>query len=304
MESKKTTFKFLNQFKDAVMLGNGHVPAFLYCSHQPVLFDPGVSAFGPFYLKKIREHASSPESLIIALTHSHFDHCGAAPYLLRKIPGIRVAASTRAADVLQRPNAIEMIRSLNAEYEKEMKEELEKEDVYFEAINVCLKLKNGDRLELNDGEHCEILETPGHTRDCLSYFFPNSGVLLAGEAAGVFEGDFIHSPFLSSFKDYISSIEKLRALKPEALCIAHNGILTGRDISRFFSESLTAAKAYKDMIEKYLNAYNGEKERVVKRITAEEYDSQPEHIQKRRPFILNLEAKVNAVAQLEENADN
>jgi hypothetical protein len=36
---------------------------------------------------------------------------------------------------------------------------------------------------------------------------------------------------------------------------------------------------------------------VVKRITTEAYDAEPDHIQRRHPFILNLRARVNAVAE-------
>ena len=289
---------FIDRFENFISLGGGHVPAFLYCGSPPVLFDPGVSAFGPLYLKKIKEYIARPEELILALTHSHFDHCGAAPYLRRKIPGLRIAASSRAASVLQRPNAVKLIRRLNAEYEREMQKGLEEEDVSFEPLDIDIKLQNGGRLELNNGKYCEILETPGHTRDCLSYFFPDSGVLLAGEAAGVVEAGFVHSPFLTSYEDYINSVEGLSALKPAALCIAHNGILAGKELKHFFPESLAAAKAYKEMIEKYLTEYKGDQEKVVQRIMAEEYDSQPDHIQNREPFILNLEAKVNVVAKL------
>lgn len=300
MKKELNVFNFQERFKNVIMLGNGHIPAFLYCSDPPVLFDPGVSAFGPYYLKKIKEHVPNAAALILALTHSHFDHCGAAPYLLKKISGTRVAASRRAAGIFKRPNAIALIRRLNAEYEKESAKELGNEDVFFEGLSVDLELQNGDKLELGNGNYFKIIETPGHTRDCLSYFSPDSGVLVAGEAVGVIEEGFIHSPYLVSYEDYIRSLEKLRALKPEALCVAHNGILTGKDIPLFLVKSLKAAAAYKDMIAKYLLGYKGAQEKVVSRIMAEEYDSQPEHIQKREPFLLNLTAKVNAVARFVE----
>jgi glyoxylase-like metal-dependent hydrolase (beta-lactamase superfamily II) len=238
-----------------------------------------------------------PFSLILALTHSHFDHCGAAPYLLRNIPGIKVAASEKAADVILRPNAVKLMEKLNQEYEKEMKAELKGEDVSFEAFEVDFRLKEGDRLELLN-DYCLVFETPGHTRDCLSYFFPEKGVLFCGEAAGVAEGSFIHTPFLTSFEDYLSSLKKIAGLKPEVLCIAHNGILTGEDINLFISAAIDAVNEYRDMIENYLNEYDGEQEKVVERITTEEYDSKDEHMQNRDPFMLNLKAKVSAVARM------
>jgi len=293
----KKKFSFKDKFENILILGNGHVPAFLYCGEKPVLFDPGVSAFGPLYLEKIRQNLKDPSSLILALTHSHFDHCGAAPYLLRNIPGIKVAASEKAADVILRPNAVKLMEKLNQEYEKEMKEEIKGEDVSFEAFEVAFRLKEGDRLELSD-DYCMVFETPGHTRDCLSYFFPEKGVLFCGESAGVAEGSFIHTPFLTSFEDYLSSLKKIAGLKPKVLCIAHNGILIGKDISLFIAEAIEAVNEYRDMIENYLNKYNGEQDKVVGRITTEEYDSKDEHMQNRDPFMLNLRAKVSAVVRM------
>jgi len=216
---------------------------------------------------------------------------------LRKISEIKIASSIRAAAVFKRPNAVSLMQSLNAEYEKEMVREIESEDVSFESIDINFELQDGGKLELDNGKYFEVLETPGHTRDCLSFFSPEDRALFSGEAAGVFEDGFIHSPFLSSYEEYINSLKKLSSLKPDALCIAHNGILTGRDVDSFFSKSLNAAIGYKEMIESLLSEYNGNKEKVVARITFEEYDSRPDHIQKRQPFILNLEAKVNAVAR-------
>jgi hypothetical protein len=77
----------------------------------------------------------------------------------------------------------------------------------------------------------------------------------------------------------------------------HSGILSGGEAERYLSEAAAAAVAYKDMIREYLDLYRGDQEKVVERITAEEYDAEPHHIQKRQPFILNLRAKVNAVAE-------
>ncbi len=289
-------FNFSKKFQNILVLGNGHIPAFLYCGQKPVLVDPGVSAFGPYYLKKIKEHVKEPAGLTILLTHSHFDHCGAVPYLLRKIPGAKVAASPRAAYVLQRSNAIALMKSLNAEYEREMKDELSGEDVSFDAIKVDIELSEGDMLEAGNKENLQVVETPGHTRDCLSYYEPDAGIVFTGESAGVFEAGFMHSPFLTSHEDYVNSLEKIRSLKPRVLAIAHNGILEGSDVSKFLSCSLKAAEDYKEMISGYLKQYSGDRQKVIEKIAREEYDSTPDHIQKRQPFILNLEAKVNAVA--------
>jgi len=297
MTTQKDKYSFVHQYNDFISLGGGHITAFLYCGKQPVLFDPGPSAFGPFYLEQIQKHVDRPEQLILALTHSHYDHCSAAPYLKRKIPGIRTAASLRATQVFQNPRAVEFIKRLNAEYEEEMAEELAGEDVTFDGLTVDRELSDSDSLELGGTTRCTVIETPGHTRDSLSYLFPDTGMLFTGDAAGVFEDGFMHSPYLSSYSDYISSLEEIISLRPAILCIGHNGILT-QQVEQFLAEALETAKGHKNMVEAYLDEYNGDKEKVIARIAAEEYDAVPEHIQKRTPFLLSLEAKVEAIAKM------
>jgi 2-aminobenzoylacetyl-CoA thioesterase len=294
---KNHTFSFIDSYDHIKMLGNGHIPAFLSDCDPPLLFDPGVSAFGPMYLNKLHELLNKrAEKTIVLLTHSHFDHCGAAPYLIRKIPGIKIGAAPKAAEVLQKQSAIDLIRRFNSEYEKKMADDLKNEDTTFSGINVDFQLREGDRIELNNNKYCLVLETPGHTRDCLSYYFPDSGILVSGEAAGVPEDDFIHSVFLSDYACYTESIKKLRSVKASVLCIAHVGILVGKnEISKYLSAALQSASDYREMIEDKLSEYDGDIEKLIDKITAYEYDSKTCHIVNRNPFIANLRAKANAV---------
>ena len=300
MENKP--FTFVDRYKNFLLIEGGHAPAFI-CQHDPhIIFDPGVSAFGPLYYRTLLPVMQKKQDLLILLTHSHFDHCGAAPYLLRKFPLARVGASIRAAEVLQKESAIDLIRRFNAEYEEKMASDIKGDDIAFSAVTVDMQLKEGDRVELANGHCFQVFETPGHARDCLSYFFPDSGVLVAGEAAGVPEGDFIHSPFLANFENYVSSIEELRAIEAKALCIAHVGILAGRSqIAEYLTASLAAAQEYRSKIERYLDAFDGNKQKVVDTIVAEEYDSKQQHLLNRDPFITNLNAKINAICKLADN---
>ncbi|MCX8043667.1 MAG: MBL fold metallo-hydrolase [Desulfobacterota bacterium] len=301
MTPKRLTFEFVREFEDIYSLGGGHITAALCSCSPPILFDPGVSAFGPLYLRELARRVSNTDNLILALSHTHFDHCGAAAYLKRKIPSAQIVTSQRGADILKRPNAVELIRKLNAEYEQEMADELAGEDVTFTALEATLKLSDGNAIRLNGGRICIAYETPGHTRDSLTYFFPDTGIAFVGDAAGGLDLGFIHSPYLVSFADYLASIDKIQSLNPRAICIPHNGILIGDDVPRYLNEAKAAAIEYKDIIVRYLDMYRGDQEKVVERITAEEYDAVTEHIQKRQPFILNLRAKVAAVAAWLEN---
>lgn len=290
-------YTFVDRYKQFVLLEGGHVPAYLYDGDATILFDPGVSAFGPLYYKELKRIVKKHDHpLMFLLTHSHFDHCGAVPYLLRKFEYARVGASILAADVLKKPSAVDRMRRFNEEYEREMAHELKGEDISFSDIRVDLRLREGDTLHIGGGQYLHVIETPGHTRDCLSYFFPDSGVMVAGEAVGVPDKGFIHSVFLSSYDDYVNSIEKVRSLTIEALCIAHVGVLIGQEtIADYLNASIAAARAYRLKLERYLERFDGDQGKVVDAILAEEYDIRSDHIQNRNPFIANLQAKINAV---------
>jgi glyoxylase-like metal-dependent hydrolase (beta-lactamase superfamily II) len=299
---KNKSFTFTDHYKNFFLIEGGHVPAFICRNDPSIIFDPGVSAFGPLYYRTLSPIMQEKTDLLILLTHSHFDHCGAAPYLLRKFPRTQVGASNRAAEVLQKESAIDLIRRFNAEYEEKMASDIKGEDTSFPGIKVDMQLKEGDQVELANGHCFQVFETPGHTRDCLSYFFPDTGVLVAGEAAGVPEGDFIHSVFHANYAEYANSIQKLSTITAEALCIAHVGILAGREhIAKYLTASLAAAQKYRSKIERYMDKFNGDKQKVVDTIVTEEYDSKQHHLLNRNPFITNLQAKINAICKLAEN---
>jgi len=294
------TFNFVKEFGPITKLAGVHVPAFILDAGEPVLFDPGVSAFGPMYLKELasRFGARVKESLLMLLTHSHFDHCGAAPYLLRAIPSARIGCSPHAADVLQKEKAIALIRSFNAEYEERMQDELQGQDTSFSALPVSLRLKEGDTVNLADGT-LHVYETPGHTRDCLSFLWCERGILFAGEAAGVYTDGEFHSVFLSDYTSYIASIGTIMKLQPEALCVAHAGVLSGgKHVREYLQAALDAAERYREMLERSLQRHNDDVEKVVEEITREEYDVQSEPVINRNPFMTNLRAKTQAVMRL------
>jgi hypothetical protein len=88
-------------------------------------------------------------------------------------------------------------------------------------------------------------------------------------------------------------------LNVEALCIAHVGILVGREtIADYLHASLAAAREYRVKLERYLERFDGDRDKVVEAVLAEEYDIRSDHIQNRNPFIANLQAKINAVLKL------
>jgi len=280
-------------------IGNSGLPAFLLLGKVPALFDAGMTFMGPTYLKELKTYLGDTNQLrYLLLTHSHFDHCGAAPFLKRKIPGLKIGANRLAAEVFKRPNALQLIRSLNRELADPFPSLTGKEDVSFDSLEIDLLLEDGSEMTLGDGCRVQVIATPGHTKDAVCFYIPELKGLIAGEAAGCYDRNFTIQPeFLSSYDDYMASLEKLALLDIDLFLIGHSYMLTGEDARGYIGKSIEATQRFKKRIEDLLVIQGGDSEGVVKKILQEDYLETQAIQQDERSYLINLRAKVKAVAE-------
>jgi glyoxylase-like metal-dependent hydrolase (beta-lactamase superfamily II) len=281
-----------------VALGSPALPAYLLMGKAPVLFDSGMTFMGPVYLQDLKKYLGDPNRLqYLFLTHSHFDHSGSAPFIKRNIPGLRVAASKLAADIFKRPNAIQLIQTLSRPMEEKFKSQIGDQDVTFRGLDLDQALEDGDEVELEDGIKIQAIATPGHTRDTVSYYLPELRTLVGSEAAGSFDRFFSVRPvFLSSYDDYLSSLEKLKGLRIDLLLLGHFYALT-EDAQGMIPRAIEATRTFGKRIEDDLKALGGDQDAVVKKIFQEDYVEKKLINQDERPFLINLTAQVKAVAE-------
>lgn len=280
-------------------VGAPELPAFLLTGTTPVLFDAGMTVMGPLYLKDIRALLGNETPLrYIFLTHAHFDHSGACPYLKRNITGLQVGAHPLAAETFRKPKAAELIRSLGRDYEDRHAAQTGREDISFDALQVDILLEDGMDFDLGGGLGFKVVATPGHTRDSVSFYIPKLKALITGEAIGVYDRNMtIHPEFLSSYNDYLASLEKLACLDLELVLMAHYFTLTGEDAGGYIAKSIDRTKIFRKRIEACLHDLHGDREAVVRRIFREDYEETGAILQEERPYLINLAAKVKAVAE-------
>jgi 2-aminobenzoylacetyl-CoA thioesterase len=279
-------------------LGDPALPAYLLMGKSPVLFDSGMTFMGPLYLQDLKKYLGDPNRLTaLFLTHSHFDHVGSAPFLKKNIPGLKIAAGKSAADILKRPNAIQLIQSLSKPMEEKFKSQLGDADVTFQGLDLDRVLEDGEEIVLEDGTAIRVITTPGHTRDTVCYYIPRLKALVGGEATGSFNRNFDVRPvFLSSYDDYLSSLEKLKNLEIDVLLLGHHYALTG-DAQGMVPKAIEATRAFGQRIEEELRTAGGNQETVVKKIFQEDYVEKKLFNQDERPFLINLTAQVKAIAE-------
>ena len=286
---------------DLYALGNPGLPAYLLIGKTPVLFDAGMTFMGPTYLQDLKKYLGDPSRLAYDfLTHSHFDHSGAAPFLKKNIPGLKVVASKLAAEVFKRPNAVQLIQSLSQGMEEAFKSQIGGADVTFRGLELDRTLEDGDEIVLQDGTRIQAIATPGHTRDAVSYYIPKLKALVCGEAVGSLDRNLeVRSVFLSSCNDYLTSLEKLQDLEIEILLMGHAHVLTEGDARGIVARAIEATRAFKKRIEEELGFYKGDQEGVVKKIFREDYVEKKLIQQDERPYLINLTAQVKAIAERE-----
>ncbi|NNL42150.1 MAG: MBL fold metallo-hydrolase [Desulfobacterales bacterium] len=289
--------------KGLFRLGGVKQPAFLVMGKlRTVQIDAGPTFMGPAYLNdilKILAKGRGPEYLFI--THFHFDHLGGAPYLCRHFPEMRLGGSRELKKMLEQKKVRETIAKLNQGLvnKYDQKKDFLPQDLDYNTLKIDRVLKNGDVIDLGGGFSIEVIATPGHTRDCLSFFLPHCKTMLTGEAAGIIPGDdhWVSPQFLSSYDDYMLSIQRIREKKPKVIVMGHHGVVQ-EAAEKFFDASISHCKAFREKIEQYLKNERMDQEKVVQRIKEEEYLSLRQGKQPEEAFLLNTRAQVKLIAKI------
>lgn len=162
----------------------------------------------------------------LLLTHSHYDHVGASVYLRENLPGVQVMASERAAHVLSKPSAVAVMRSLDEAAACD--EGVKPCETYPSCFPVDRILREGDLVDMGVRRYLTVMETPGHTRDCLMFWCPRERLLIACETLGVVSGPGEVMPAcLVSYEAALLAIARIRMLKPCAIVMPHTGLVEG-----------------------------------------------------------------------------
>ncbi|WP_319525045.1 MBL fold metallo-hydrolase [uncultured Desulfosarcina sp.] len=283
--------------KGVNMLGHLAVPIYLVDGERPALFDAGLAFLAPDYVRQIRQILQGRHPAWCFLTHSHFDHCGAVAYLKEQFPEMKVVCSAKAADVFQRPNAISMISDLN-NFAAGMAAEfgVPQGEAPFSSFVVDEIAREGDRFEISPGRIVQVMETPGHTRDFLSYYLPGEKLLIASEALGTpDETGYIVTDCLVDYDVHYRSMERLNTLDVETLCLGHIYACTGSDARLHMDQSLVQSRRFRRMAEDFLDEEKGDVQAVMKRVKAFEWDGKPGIRQPEPAYVLNLEARIQTI---------
>ena len=281
-------------------IGHSAIPVYVMDGVHPLLFDAGFTFLGELYAGEIKKILGDRQPEYLFLTHAHFDHCGSVSILKKHFPLMKIIASQKAKEILGRPHAIKLIRTLN-QAAKEMAGKIEIDfasSVMFQPFEIDQTVKDGDIVEISNGLNIRVIETPGHTSDCLSYYIQEKRILMSSEAAGQPDRTgYIVSDCLLDYDQYFNSMKKLGSLDIEILCPGHLFVYTGDDAKIYLKESMQECERFRQRVELCLAEEGGDLDRVKMRIKEIEYDTNDGPKQPEPAYLLNLEARIKAVAK-------
>lgn len=274
------------------------VPIFLLDGRHPAVFDAGFACLGGWYADQIRTtlNGRSPEFCFI--THSHFDHLGAVSALKNDFPEMRICAHENVGKILQKDSAVERIRMLSSAGAASVAEyglDTTAGD-HFDPFALDRSLAGGDEIEVAEDLTVRVYYTPGHTRDCLSYYIPEKKTLIASEALGIpdYTG-YVFTDFLVDYDLYVDSMRALRDLEIDVLCFGHGFVYTEQDAREHIPKALTSAEKFFSLVTTCLAEEGDDTERVMQRVKAFEYDGKTGSKQPEPAYLLNLQARIAAV---------
>jgi len=121
---------------------------------------------------------------------------------------------------------------------------------------------------------------------------------MSSEAAGqAHSNGYIVSDCLADYDQYLASIMKMTHLEVNILGLGHLFVYTGADASAYLQRSLRACDEFRQIVESGLKQAQGDLRQVMASVRAIEYDNNSGPKQTEEAYMINLEARIKAVAR-------
>ena len=197
----------------------------LFCgSEKTALLDCGNSYCGQITADNLQEALNGRKLDYIMLSHSHYDHIGALPYIKQAFPDAIVLGAENAARILPRPGARKVMKELG-EASRDMYEPGCTVEIITDGLEVDQVIGEGTVIDLGD-RTVTVMETKGHTDCSLSFVLEPDSILFASESTGILEDiDYIHTPILKGFDNAMIAFEKCKNCKVKHISLPHFGLI-------------------------------------------------------------------------------
>ncbi|PJB47767.1 MAG: hypothetical protein CO103_08135 [Chloroflexi bacterium CG_4_9_14_3_um_filter_45_9] len=254
-------------------LGTKKICLYLLKGEQAMIVGGGMSWVVPYLEKQFSTLNFDLNKIrYLVIPHSHFDHCGAVPYLKSKFPHIQILASAYSQEVFSKEKAMDFIASVNKRAEERY---LQKEhlgpNLPFERIQVDRIVRENDVINLGDGIEAHFIEVPGHTRCSIATYIPQLKAIFPSDSAPfpTDDGSELANPSAQyDFSLYLESLRKLASYEAEVCGFDHHGAFVRDQAQKILQQGLEQAQKFpKRIIEEYHRI--GDLDKITEELVAE-----------------------------------
>ena len=217
-------FKSREIIPNFYQLSWGFTSVFVLVEERVTVVDAGWFGYGRRVLDFLRRRGRSPQDISYLIsTHYHPDHIGGMSYLKANSPG-QTAAHAEEIAYIQRGPGQKLPNPLHHPTLARLTAPI------FSTFDpppfpVDLPLQDGTMLDSFGG--MEVIHSPGHTRGSICLYFPNHGLLIAGDSLqcpgrGPHRNfDLPRAWFTEDMEQAKESIRRLARLDFDVLCLSH-----------------------------------------------------------------------------------
>ena len=219
-------------------------------SEKTALHDCGMACYSRELISNIHEMLDPLGRTLdmILMSHTHYDHIGALPYILDEWPEAQVMGALKAVQVFGSDAAKETMRELGDNATNLYGADFP--PVKTDGLRIDRVLEDGEEVSLGDIS-LRFYEAKGHTDCSAAYILYPQNIMFACESVGQVEGpDDMRTSCLKSFRQCIESSYKLRKLEPDRIIAMHYGILPKEANSWFFDKFVEEAEWELGLIER------------------------------------------------------
>lgn len=271
--------------------GKGGSAFLILGTEKTALFDCGMAYCARQLIDNIERVLDKRTLDYILISHSHYDHIGAIPYIKKRWINAQVLGADYAKQILTRTNALNTIRSFGIQAAKFYHNGTI--DNYDDAMmKVDCSIGDGDILDLG-GLTVKVIATPGHTKCSLS-FLVDQTIFLSESTGFLSKSGKFYACFITSCAEAINSINRCQEINPQFIISPHYGLVSANDTPDYWKNCMLAIKASQEFILR-LAEQGYSNEQILSEYEKEFQDEQSMVEQPIYAFRLNVENMIKTV---------
>jgi glyoxylase-like metal-dependent hydrolase (beta-lactamase superfamily II) len=209
------------------------------------LVETGISATADEAIGQLESLGINPDYLIV--THPHGDHINGLPALRQRYPEASVVIGAGAREFLSHPKTAAalvaedrfMSEFLKSQGYRPGRSPIERPP----SVDGARVAGDNETLDLG-GVTLRFLHVGGHAIGNILVHVPGLSALMVSDSLGFRIPSIGFFPiFFTGYGDYMATIDRLEALEPRILCLAHQGPLMGQDARKAFRDAREATRS-------------------------------------------------------------